>query len=145
MSFQLSEGHPICAICGRGDLDKGFTELRGCYDTKATSWSMALRLEAIAVNGPTTGTNLPPFQWSMIQSSLSSNHDADLKALGNRHKRYNSQYNLNKRNGRMGETLNSSSENVAPLHLGHPDRFMFQFETMSPRFYVSELDRKNYS
>lgn len=61
---QLSEGHPICAVCGRGDLDTGYPEIRGCYDTKVTSWRMALDLEAEAVNGPTRGPgDLPMFMW----------------------------------------------------------------------------------
>jgi hypothetical protein len=97
--MQLSEGHPICAVCGRGDLDPGFPELRGCYDTKVASWASALRLEAVAVNGPTT-MGARAFQWSKV---------------------------------RLSETDDNGTTAHVPLHLGHPDRFNFQFERMSPR------------
>lgn len=100
----LSEGHPICAICGRGDLDAHFPEARGCYDTKVTSWKMAMEGEAEAVNGPTTGAakpiggvnpaaKLPAFTWEAAQAAV-------------------------------GQDL---------LHLGQPERFNFRFERMSPR------------
>ena len=61
-----SEGNSICAICGRGDLRTDFFENRGCYDTKATSYKMAIRMQAEAISGPTRGkdSKLPPFRWS---------------------------------------------------------------------------------
>ncbi|KAK2076982.1 hypothetical protein QBZ16_005210 [Prototheca wickerhamii] len=59
----LSEGHPLCAICGRGDLIPGNPLSRGCYDTKVTSASHAKEMVAFAVNGPTQGTDLPAFDW----------------------------------------------------------------------------------
>lgn len=55
-------GDPMKAICSRGDL-AGFAG--GCYDTKATSYSMAQSMQASVINGPTVGNgNLPPFSWS---------------------------------------------------------------------------------
>ncbi len=64
----LSEGHPIAAICGRGDLDPDFPEARGCYDSKVTSWRLALEGRgAVAVGGPTRGAGgaaLPAFSWA---------------------------------------------------------------------------------
>ncbi|KAL4431400.1 hypothetical protein ABPG75_006656 [Micractinium tetrahymenae] len=63
----LSEGHPIAAICGRGDLDQENPVARGCFDTKVTSWSLAKQMQAEAVNGPTTDLwpwSVPPFRWS---------------------------------------------------------------------------------
>ena len=50
---QYSGGSPYGALCGRGDLDPDHPRLSGCYDTKVTSFSMATRREAFAVNGPT--------------------------------------------------------------------------------------------
>lgn len=41
---QLSEGHPLCAVCGRGDLIPDGPLSRGCYDTKVTSASHARRV-----------------------------------------------------------------------------------------------------
>lgn len=63
----LSEGHPIAAVCGRGDLDPENPVARGCFDTKVTSWSMAQQMQAEVVNGPTTDFwpwSVPPFRWS---------------------------------------------------------------------------------
>ena len=64
----FSEGHPVAAVCGRGDLDPGAPEARGCYDTKVTSWHLALEMQAEAVNGPTRGAEgaLPPFSWADV-------------------------------------------------------------------------------
>jgi hypothetical protein len=66
----FSEYEPISAICGRGDLSPTFRELRGCYDTKVTSYTMALQMRSEAVNGPTRGNDdtLPPFDWNTISS-----------------------------------------------------------------------------
>lgn len=74
----LSEGHPICAVCGRGDLDPSAPEARGCYDTKVTSYRLALEMTSEAVNGPTTGggvggnwwNKLPTFDWDVIETRL---------------------------------------------------------------------------
>ena len=66
----FSEYEPISAICGRGDLSPTFLELRGCYDTQVTSYTMALHMRSEAVNGPTRGNDdtLPPFDWNAITS-----------------------------------------------------------------------------
>ena len=53
MGPQYSGGSPYGALCGRGDLDSEHPRLSGCYDTKVTSFGMATRREAFAVNGPT--------------------------------------------------------------------------------------------
>ncbi|KIY95032.1 putative phospholipase B-like 2, partial [Monoraphidium neglectum] len=62
----LSAGAPFAAICGRGDLAPEGADfgpvLKGCYDSKVTSYSQALRLEAEVVNGP-TAQGQPPFEW----------------------------------------------------------------------------------
>ncbi len=50
-------------MCGRGDLDAADPDARGCFDSKVTSHGLALRLEAFAINGPTTQGGLPPFEW----------------------------------------------------------------------------------
>lgn len=116
--LQFSEGHPICAVCGRGDLDPAYPDARGCYDTKVTSWSLAINeMAAEAVNGPTTGVtpevdldvprklndtlmtkrirsgySLPPFDWNVM----------DVKVK------------------------------VPLLHEGQPSRFNFAFERHQP-------------
>ena len=68
----LSNGDPIAAICGRGDLEEDSSkgsgpnrrQASGCFDAKVTSWSRAGNLDADAVAGPTTaGGTLPPFSW----------------------------------------------------------------------------------
>jgi len=41
----------------------------GCYDTKVSSWEMANRLEAHAVNGPTTQAH-PPFTWTQTFANV---------------------------------------------------------------------------
>lgn len=46
--LQYSGGSPLGALCGRGDLDPKSPRAYGCYDTKAATWAMALRLEADA-------------------------------------------------------------------------------------------------
>ena len=63
-ALQLSNGNPIAAVCGRGDLDPQMPDARGCFDSKVTSVGLAMRLEALAINGPTTQGGLPPFEWS---------------------------------------------------------------------------------
>ncbi|EFN52707.1 hypothetical protein CHLNCDRAFT_36792 [Chlorella variabilis] len=60
----FSGGTPLGALCGRGDLDPSKPRAYGCYDSKATTWSLALALEADAVVGPTRAGGTPPFSWS---------------------------------------------------------------------------------
>lgn len=52
--LQLSHGSPLAAVCARGDLDAAFPDARGCFDTKVTSYDLALELQADAITGPTT-------------------------------------------------------------------------------------------
>lgn len=60
----LSYGNPTAAVCSRGDLDQDPTAiLKGCYDSKVTSYSLARNLESEVIGGPTTEGQLP-FQWS---------------------------------------------------------------------------------
>ncbi|GBF96124.1 hypothetical protein Rsub_08872 [Raphidocelis subcapitata] len=63
----LSEGSPFASVCARGDLAPEGAEygpiLKGCYDTKVTTASMALELRAEVVSGP-TAQGQPPFEWS---------------------------------------------------------------------------------
>lgn len=131
--MQLSEGHPICAVCGRGDLDKGFTELRGCYDTKVTSWSLALHLEAVAVNGPTTDGGLPPFQWSRLRDYAEQGDEYAGRGTG-----IGSHMDMDDaaeaKEDVSSPELNPNISSI-PMHLGQPDRFTFQFERMSPGFW----------
>ncbi|KAF8067359.1 Acsf3 [Scenedesmus sp. PABB004] len=62
----LSGGHPLASVCGRGDLAPPGAEPlavpKGGYDTKVTSASRALAMEAEAVGGP-TAQGQPPFEW----------------------------------------------------------------------------------
>lgn len=46
-ALQLSENHPLCAICARGDLDPANPVARGCYDSKTTSWSLAMQVRRL--------------------------------------------------------------------------------------------------
>jgi hypothetical protein len=48
-----ANGDPCKAICCRGDLSTS-PDLGGCYDTKVTSYSLALQLKSEIINGPTT-------------------------------------------------------------------------------------------
>ncbi|KAK3787397.1 hypothetical protein RRG08_032354 [Elysia crispata] len=57
-------GSPWGAVCSRGDLDPKHPTVDGCYDTKVADFHMAKDLQADAINGPTLGTNLPPFSWT---------------------------------------------------------------------------------
>jgi hypothetical protein len=41
-------------VCARGDLDLSLPDARGCFDTKVTSYDLALQLQADAMSGPTT-------------------------------------------------------------------------------------------
>lgn len=53
-AVQLSHGSPLAAVCARGDLDTALPDARGCFDTKVTSYELALELQADAITGPTT-------------------------------------------------------------------------------------------
>jgi len=59
-----SEGNPCNSICCRGDLDKKNPIPNGCYDSKVTDYNMALSMQSYAINGPSLGDSLPPFQWT---------------------------------------------------------------------------------
>ncbi len=58
---QLSHGSPLAAVCARGDLDTALPDARGCFDTKVTSYDLALDLQADAITGPTTQVHSPAF------------------------------------------------------------------------------------
>ena len=53
-AVQLSWGSPVAAVCARGDLESADAVPSGCFDTKVTSYEMALRMQVDAVAGPTT-------------------------------------------------------------------------------------------
>ena len=55
---QLSSGSPVAAVCSRGDLETKDPLATGCFDTKVTSYDMALRMQVDAVAGPTTEVQL---------------------------------------------------------------------------------------
>lgn len=55
---QLSSGSPVAAVCSRGDLERKDPLATGCFDTKVTSYDMALRMQVDAVAGPTTEVQL---------------------------------------------------------------------------------------
>lgn len=63
----LSEGAPFAAVCARGDLAPAGAEfgpvLKGCYDSKVTSATLARALRAEVVSGP-TAQGQPPFEWA---------------------------------------------------------------------------------
>ena len=87
----LAEGHPLAAVCGRGDLAPIEPVAKGCYDSKVSMYSLVVggRMESEAVNGPTRGDgeSLPVFGWNQFPDIV---------------------------------------------HHGHPDKFDFVFERMSP-------------
>lgn len=56
----MAHGDAFFAVCARGDLNAEHPEARGCYDSKVTSYELALRLEAEVVNGPTTDVSSIP-------------------------------------------------------------------------------------
>lgn len=61
----LARGDALAAVCGRADLeaDPASREPRGCFDSKATSVTLARQLAADVVTGPSTaGGVLPPFK-----------------------------------------------------------------------------------
>ena len=54
MALQVSWGSPVAAVCARGDLESADAAPSGCFDTKVTSYAMALRMQVDAVAGPST-------------------------------------------------------------------------------------------
>ena len=50
--MQYSDGNPLNAICGRGDLSADKPRAYGCYDTKVTDFRMAQQLLAEGIVGP---------------------------------------------------------------------------------------------
>lgn len=50
--MQYSDGNPLNAICGRGDLSADKPRAYGCYDTKVTDFGMAQQLLAEGIVGP---------------------------------------------------------------------------------------------
>ncbi|EDQ90028.1 uncharacterized protein MONBRDRAFT_20946 [Monosiga brevicollis MX1] len=64
-----AKGDPYNAICSRGDLESDSPSPGGCYDTKVTTYSMALKLQSQVINGPTTSHGLPPFSWSQFPNA----------------------------------------------------------------------------
>ncbi|KAG2442565.1 hypothetical protein HXX76_002651 [Chlamydomonas incerta] len=59
-----ADGNPVGAVCARGDLATGKDGIaKGCYDSKVTTASMALRMESEVIGGP-TAQGQPPFSWS---------------------------------------------------------------------------------
>lgn len=50
--MQYSDGNPLNAICGRGDLSADKPRAYGCYDTKVTDFGMAQHLLAEGIVGP---------------------------------------------------------------------------------------------
>eukprot|EP00882_Tetradesmus_deserticola_P007826 GHRQ01008238.1.p1 GENE.GHRQ01008238.1~~GHRQ01008238.1.p1 ORF type:complete len:602 (+),score=264.47 GHRQ01008238.1:263-1807(+) len=58
----LSNGQPVASVCSRGDLAKKGAIPKGCYDTKVSSYSMALAMESEVVGGP-TAQGQPEFEW----------------------------------------------------------------------------------
>ena len=59
--MQLSWGSPVAAVCARGDLESADAAPSGCFDTKVTSYDMALRMQVDAVAGPTTEVSILHF------------------------------------------------------------------------------------
>ena len=63
-SLQYSNGKPLNAICGRGDLDPEKPRAYGCYDTKVANYRMAQQLRSEGVVGPAGAeAGLQPFSW----------------------------------------------------------------------------------
>ena len=70
-SVQYSNGNPLNAICGRGDLSADKPRAYGCYDTKVTSFRMAQQLLAEGIVGPAGAeAGQEPFSWSRAAPSL---------------------------------------------------------------------------
>ena len=71
VSMQYSDGNPLNAICGRGDLSLNKPRAYGCYDTKVASFRMAQQLLAEGIVGPAgQESGLEPFSWSGAVHSL---------------------------------------------------------------------------
>ena len=69
--MQYSNGNPLNAICGRGDLSADKPRAYGCYDTKVASFRMAQQLLAEGIVGPAGAeAGLKPFSWSGAASDL---------------------------------------------------------------------------
>ena len=69
--LQYSDGNPLNAICGRGDLSPDKPRAYGCYDTKVTSFRMAQQLLAEGVVGPAGAeAGQTPFSWSEAAPGL---------------------------------------------------------------------------
>lgn len=68
----LGGGSVYGALCARGDVDGLNPKPYGCYDSKVTSWRGALERQALAVNGPTTTTDLPPFDWRTLNATIAA-------------------------------------------------------------------------
>ena len=63
--MQYSDGNPLNAICGRGDLSTDKPRAYGCYDSKVASFRMAQQLLAEGIVGPAGAeAGLKPFTWS---------------------------------------------------------------------------------
>ncbi len=63
--MQYSNGNPLNAICGRGDLSNDKPRAYGCYDTKVASFRMAQQLLAEGIVGPAGAeAGQKPFSWS---------------------------------------------------------------------------------
>ena len=68
---QYSDGNPLNAICGRGDLSTVKPRAYGCYDTKVASFRMAQQLLAEGIVGPAGAeAGQKPFSWSGAAPSL---------------------------------------------------------------------------
>jgi hypothetical protein len=59
---KLSGSHPVASVCARGDLETEGAVPNGCYDTKVTSYKMAMAMESEVVGGP-TAQGQPAFEW----------------------------------------------------------------------------------
>lgn len=69
--MQYSNGNPLNAICGRGDLDPKKPRAYGCYDTKVADFRMAQQLLAEGIVGPAgQESGLQPFNWASAAPSL---------------------------------------------------------------------------
>ena len=65
LTLQYSNGKPLNAICGRGDLDSEKPRAYGCYDTKVANYRMAQQLRSEGVVGPAGAeAGLQPFSWN---------------------------------------------------------------------------------
>lgn len=63
-----SQGSSWNAICSRGDLSSSPSP-DGCYDTKASSYSLWAAQQSVIINGPTTSHGLPNFGWSQFPTA----------------------------------------------------------------------------